>query len=164
MQQDFLEITARVVWCTVTTVDSAARPRSRILHPIFTLASGRPRGWVATGRTRVKVSHLRRNPWVAVSYWSPEQDTVLMQCKASWVEDVEEKHGVFELFATTPPPLGYQLDYGPAGADSPDFTPLRLDAVRVQVLRFQGWDKDVTGRHWHARDDGQIPSPSSRQV
>jgi hypothetical protein len=63
---------------------------------------------------------------------------------------------VFELFARTPPPLGYQLDYGPAGADSADFTLLRLDAVRVQVLRFRGWDQDVTGRYWHAGEDAQI--------
>src|SRR4029450_10860933 len=139
MQQDFLEITARVVWCTVTTVDGAEPPPSRILHPIFPLASGRPRGWVATGRTPVKVAHLRRNPWVAVSYWSAEQDTVLMQCRAGWVEDLDEKQAVFELFTRTPPPLGYALDYGPAGPRSPDFTPLRLDAVRAQVLRFRGW-------------------------
>jgi uncharacterized pyridoxamine 5'-phosphate oxidase family protein len=150
MQQDFLEITARVVWCTVTTVDGAGRPRSRILHPIFKIVEGRPRGWVATGRTPVKVTHLRRNPWVAVSYWSPEQDTVLMQCRAGWVEDPDEKQAVFELFTRTSPPLGYPLDYGPAGPRSRDFTPLRLDAVRAQVLRFQGWDKDITGRHWDA--------------
>ena len=45
--EDFLAITAEVVWCTATTVDAAGRPRSRILHPIFEVAEGRPVGWVA---------------------------------------------------------------------------------------------------------------------
>jgi hypothetical protein len=132
---DIRRITSAVVWCTATTVGPEGRPRSRILHPIFVLQPDRPVGWVVTARSPVKTAHLSANPHVACSYWSPSQDTVQLDCVASWVDDPAEQVAVFELFSSTPPPLGYDLSgFGPDGAASEHFTPLRLDAWRAQVL------------------------------
>jgi hypothetical protein len=104
-----------------------------MLHPVFEVRDGVPVGWICTGRTPVKVADLTSEPRVAVSYWSPTNDTVLMECWASWVEAREDKQHVWDLFMRTPPPLGYDVSsYG--SPTSASFTPLRLDPTRVQVM------------------------------
>ncbi len=151
LAEDVLDIVANTVWCTVTTVDGAGRPRSRILHPIWEVVDDRPIVWVMTARTPVKTAHIAANPHVALSYWSPAQHTVIADCVASWVEDAATKRRVWDLFASTPPPLGYDPSGGGAldGPDNPVFTPLRLDPWRVQVMRFAGWDNHAW-RTWRA--------------
>jgi hypothetical protein len=148
-EEDFLRITADVVWCTLTTVDSQGRPRSRVVHPIFTVAEGKPVGWLLTVRTPVKTAHLNGNSHVSCSYWSPEQNVVYADCVATWVEDLEAKRGVDELFKATPPPLGYDpVEFGLGTPEDETFTPLRLDPWRVQVLRFAGWGESLVPRMW----------------
>jgi hypothetical protein len=39
-EEDFLRITADIVWCTLTTVDRKGRPRSRVVHPISPWPTG----------------------------------------------------------------------------------------------------------------------------
>lgn len=149
--EEFLHYTGQIVWCTATTVDAKGRPRSRILHPIWQVIDDRPVGWIVTGKTPVKTGHLAANPHLACSYWSPEQHTVMIDCLANWVEDAATKRHVFDLFITTPPPLGYDLRvFGASGPESPTFTPLRLDPWRVQMTRFAGWIGDRTPRIWRA--------------
>ncbi len=151
-EADFLRLTSDIVWCTATTVDPQGRPRSRILHPIFEVRDGYPVGWVATNRTPIKVAHLAANPSLACSYWSPAQNTVMVDCLASWVEDLDTKRQVFNLFNSTPPPLGYDLSA--LGSEENElFTPLRLDPWRIQIMVFQGWDeKSLKPRTWRRED------------
>jgi hypothetical protein len=133
---DFLRITGEVVYCTVTTVDPAGVPRSRVMHPIFEVVGGRPRGWAVTDRSPVKTRHLAANPHVACSYWSPAQSTVTLDCVAGWVGDDETRSYVWELFRDTPPPLGWGdlSGYQPEGIHHPLFQPLAFRVGRVQVL------------------------------
>lgn len=35
IEHDFFRFTREIVWCTVTSVASDGRPRSRILHPLW---------------------------------------------------------------------------------------------------------------------------------
>jgi general stress protein 26 len=150
-ERDFLELTSEIVWSTVTTVDRLGRPRSRVLHPIWQVRDGRPAGWIVTGKTPIKAAHLAANPHVACAYWSPAQHTVTVDCLASWTEDAATKREVWDLFMTTPPPLGYDLTaFGMGGPESPAFTALRLDPYRVQIMRFTGWAGGLTPRLWRA--------------
>jgi hypothetical protein len=71
IQEDFLRITAATVLCSVTTVDARGRPRARMLHPVLTVAGGRPLGWALTGRMPLKTRHLAANAHVACAYWTP---------------------------------------------------------------------------------------------
>ena len=162
IQADFLEFTSRIVWCTTTTVDGQGRPRSRVLHPIFRVDGGRPVGWVLTGKTPVKTAHLAANPYVACSYWSPDQNVVYVDCIASWVEDEADKQRIWDVFLHTPPPLGYGerglSGYSPEGPRAPLFTPMRLDPWRIQVLRFEGWTGNHVPRMWRANDEGETAS------
>ncbi|MGK5550913.1 pyridoxamine 5'-phosphate oxidase family protein [Actinomadura kijaniata] len=147
LEELFLRFTREIVWCTVTTVSPGGRPRSRILHPVWEVVDGRPVGWVFTGRTPVKTRHLAANPHVAFSYWTPSHDTVLGEAVASWVEDQEVRRHVWDLITTAPPPLGYDLTgFGLSGPRDAAFTPLRLDATRVQVLDGSDVPKDFKPR------------------
>ena len=152
VEEPFLRFTSTIVLCTVTTVSPEGRPRSRMLHPVFRVEEGRPVGWVCTGRTPVKVAHLAHDPHVAVCYWSPANDTVYAECLATWVETEEEKRHVWDVFTTTPRPVGYDLSpYGSPTA--PGFTPLRLDPWRVQVVAGSEYPfGDLTGRIWQRSD------------
>jgi hypothetical protein len=60
LHADFLRITADTVYCTVTTVDPDCRPRSRVMHPIFEVVDGVPRGWALTDRTPLRIATSRR--------------------------------------------------------------------------------------------------------
>ncbi|NNH72700.1 pyridoxamine 5'-phosphate oxidase family protein [Nocardia uniformis] len=135
IQADFFRMTHEIIWCTVTTVDTDGRPRSRILHPLWELEGDRPVGWIFTSPTPIKARHLSANPILAFSYWAPSHNVVQGEATATWVEDPAVKKHVWDLFATTPPPLGYDLTaFGISGPDHPGFTALRLDPDRIQIL------------------------------
>jgi hypothetical protein len=85
----FVEIAHRVVWCSVATVDSDGRPRSRILHPYWEWDGQALVGWVATMPTPLKRAHLDRTPYVSCSYWAPSQDVAVAECRAELLFDDE---------------------------------------------------------------------------
>lgn len=155
LREDFLRITEETVFCVATTVDPRGRPRGRMLHPIFVAEDERPLGWALTGRTPLKQAHLAANPHVSCAFWNPSQDTVFADCRASWVEDDDEKARVWELFITTPVPLGWgeegMAGYGAERWRNPVFTPLRLEPWRVQVMRGEEYPAgELTGSVWRA--------------
>lgn len=147
--EEFLLRTGEIIWCTATTVDAQGRPRSRILHPIWQVIDGLPVGWVVTSQTPVKTTHLARNSHLACMYWNPDQNTVAIDYVAAWANELEKVH-VWDLYMTTPPPLGYDLGwYGDETWGNPLFNPLRLDPWRVQFLRAEQMAAlDLTPRTW----------------
>lgn len=150
LHEDFLRFTADIVYCTVTTVDSRGRPRSRVMHPIFQVVDGQPRGWAVTDRTPLKERHLAANPYVACFYWSPAQNTVAIDCTAAWVTDEETLRYVWDVFADPEPPgWGDLSGYGQEGIHHPLFHVLRLEPYRVQILRGEQLARgDLTPRVW----------------
>ena len=62
-------------------------------------------GWVGTERSPLKTRHLDANPYVSVSYWSPDQERVNADCHTSWADQESER--VWQLFLDADPPLGY---------------------------------------------------------
>ena len=150
LRADFLRITAEIAYCTVTTVDPVGRPRSRMMHPIFEVVEGQPRGWAVTDRTPLKNRHLAAHPYVACSYWSPQQDSVAIDCWAGWVEDDDVLLQVWDLFASPEPPgWGDLSGYGEDGISHPRFHVLRLTPYRVQILRGQQFAAgDFSPRTW----------------
>ncbi len=126
----FDERVRRIVWCTVTTVDTAGRPFSRILHPVW---EGKV-GWIATGRQTLKTRHLAKNPNVALAYWTPEHDTVMAQCRAEWVDDAATKQRIWNLLKETPAPVGYDPSlFWKAGVTDPGFGVLKLTPSRIEL-------------------------------
>jgi general stress protein 26 len=153
LADEVIAIMSEIVYCTVTTVDAAGRPRSRVMHPIFEVVDGLPMGWAITDKTPVKTRHLARNPHVSCFYWSPAQNTVSLECTARWVDDDETREHVWRLFRDTPPPLGWGelTAYEPERIHHPLFEPLQLIPWRVQVLRAEQLAAgDFHPRSWRA--------------
>jgi hypothetical protein len=148
IEEDFLRISAEVVWATVATVDTRGRPRTRILHPYWEVIDGRPVGWIGTVRSPLKSKHLAANPFVSVAYWSPKQETAHADCRAAWADDERER--VWNLFLEAEAPLGYDPGTLPQWKDGPlggVFAALRLDPWRVMVLTAE----DAAEDRWYKR-------------
>ncbi len=126
----FDERARRIVWCTVTTVDTQGRPFSRILHPIWEGSTG----WIATGRQTLKAKHLAANPWVALSYWTPEHDTIMASCRAEWCDDMLTRQRIWNLLKSTPEPVGYDPAlFWRGGVTDPSFGVLKLTPRRIEL-------------------------------
>jgi hypothetical protein len=127
----------RIVWASVATVDTQGRPRSRILHPLWDWDGRSLTGWIATGPTPLKRAHLQASPYVSVSYWSPDHDTAVAECRADWILDDEGRELLWHRFAEAPAPVGYDPAIVPAwkdGPSSPAFAGLRLTPWRLRVM------------------------------
>lgn len=130
IEADFRERTTRIVWCSVATVDTRGRPRNRILHPIWEGTTG----WIATGRHSLKEKHLAANPNVSLLYWDPQQQNVQIEARAEWEDDSAERQRIWELYKSTPPPLGYDIgDFFPGGPDGGAWGLLKLTPWRIEL-------------------------------
>lgn len=153
LKDDFLRIVSETAWCSLSTVDGKGRPRSRIVHPIWEVTNDRPVGFIFTANAGVKGKHLAANPNVSFAYWHPSQNVILGESTATWVDqdDFDTKQRVWDLFTTTPPPLGYDLTlFGMDSPRNPMFTLLRLEPWRVQVLRGEEFPQNIQPRLWRA--------------
>lgn len=147
IEQEFLQRVARIVWCSVATVDRKGRLRTRILHPIWEGATG----WIATGRHSLKEKHLAGNPYVSLSYWDQEHQQVYADCCAEWVDGKAEKLRIWELYKNTPPPLGY--DPGiiwRGGPDDPTYGLLKLTPWRIELFALGDLFTGTPPKVWHA--------------
>jgi general stress protein 26 len=128
--REFAARTQRIVWCTVATVDEKGRPRTRILHPIWQGHTG----WIATGRHSLKEKHLARNPNVSLLYWDPQQQNVQIEATAEWEDDPAERRRIWDLYKSTPPPLGYDIgDFFPGGPDGGAWGLLKITPSRIEL-------------------------------
>ena len=129
IEAEFMDRVRRIVWCTVVTIDRQGRPRSRILHPIWEGATG----WIATGRHSFKAKHLEANPHVSLTYWDPQHKQIYAECAVEWEDSGAEKRRLWELYKSTPPPLGYDLGIIWKGADDPELGLLKLTPWRIEL-------------------------------
>ena len=127
----FIEMAHGIVWCTVATVDKNNRPRSRVLHPFWEWDGKELTGWVGTGATKTKRSHLEHSSYVSINYWAPNQNTCIAESKADWNFDLETRERVWEQYLTLPPPLGYDPKIIPGWED--------FKSDSFSVLRFKPW-------------------------
>ena len=66
IEKEFIERVHKMVWCSLATLDTRNRVRSRILHPIWEGATG----WAGSRRHSLKANHLAHNPYVSLEYIS----------------------------------------------------------------------------------------------
>ncbi len=149
IEEEFLARVAKIVWATVTTIDTQDRPRARLLHPIW---EGRT-GWIATGRNSHKAKHIAHSPWVSLSYWDQDHKQIFAECKAEWVDDADEKKRLWKYYADTPEPLGYDLGLFWKDASDPTYGLLKLTPWRLELSALsdmmegkqpQVWRQDVS--------------------
>jgi hypothetical protein len=132
----FVQMAHQIVWCSVATVDSQGRPRSRILHPIWQWDGAALVGWIGTSPTPTKRAHLAASEYVSLNYWTPAQDTCVAECRASWCFDDATRTMVWNLFKDAPPPLGYDPAIIPAWTSptAEAFAVLRVEPWRLRVF------------------------------
>ena len=133
----FVDMAHRIVWASVATVGADDRPRSRILHPIWEWDGKVLTGWIGTGPTPLKRSHLDHSPFVSLSYWTPSHDTCSAECRAEWLFDDDDRVAVWNRLKNAPAPVGYDPAIIPPWADGPlvpAFAALRLEPVRLRVF------------------------------
>jgi hypothetical protein len=121
-----------MVWCNLTTLDRRGRPRSRVVHPIWEGETG----WIGTLHDTPKVRDIERDPHVSLAYVAEVLKPVYADCIAEWVGDPAEVQRIWDLFKSTPPPLGYDPVEGFAGMDLSDFGLIKLTPYRVEVTNW----------------------------
>lgn len=129
IEQEFMERVLNSVWCSAATIDKSNRPRIRMLHPIWEGATG----WITTSRSSGKGKHLAHNPNMALAYSGNFIKPLYVSCLAEWVDDLAQKERIWELFKTTPEPMGYDpapLFFSP---DHPDFGLLKLTPWMIEM-------------------------------
>jgi general stress protein 26 len=140
----FKSITERIVWCTVATVDLQGRPRSRILHPLW---QGEV-GWIATGRHSHKARHLANNPYVSLTYWDPQHEQAIVDCKAEWQDDAASRERCWDLLKTTPEPVGYDPKLFWSAPDDANFGVLKLTPWRLEIWSLAAMAKGQPAEVW----------------
>lgn len=129
---EFSQRVRAMVWCSAATVDSRGRPRSRILHPIW---EG-PTGWIGTHRNSYKSRNLIRSPYVSLAYITDIMKPVYVDCVAAWVDDLETKQRIWNLFRDTPEPVGYDPAVDFIRPDHENFGLLQLKPWRIALVTF----------------------------
>ena len=132
----FIEMAHRIVWASVATVDATGAPTSRILHPLWVWDGDALVGWVGTANAGVKGRHLANNSMVSVSYWAPNHDTCVADCRATFHSDAATRAWLWDALKNAPAPLGFDPALI-AGWDTPEsdaFQALRLDPLRLRVF------------------------------
>lgn len=155
LREDFVRLTTDIGWCTVATVDTKGRPRTRVLRVTWEIDGDTPIGWVSTRRSPTKVAHLAHTPYVSCGYWTSAHDAVFADCRASWVEEPGDKRHVWGIVAAEATRQGFDpLGIWEQGAEDPKFEVLRLDPWRVQVtLQDLAHGQTIgSSRVWHAGD------------
>lgn len=140
----FRERVDAMVWAAVATVDTAGRPSTRLLHPIW-------EGdicWIGTHRTSIKSRHLARSPYISMAYVSDVVHPVYVEGVASWEDSLQEKQRIWERFRTTPEPLGYDPALSFEAYDHENFGLLKIEPLKITLATLAGdpwqviWRKD----------------------
>jgi general stress protein 26 len=127
---EFHRRVSRIVWCTMATVAPDGMPWTRVLHPIWEEGTG----WIATTRHGLKARHLAHESRVSLTYWDAAHEVVTVHATAAWADDAPTRERVWQLYLTTPPPLGYDpSDFWPGGPGHPAFGVLRLRLLRIDI-------------------------------
>jgi len=132
IEAEFTKRVQTMVWCNVATVDSQQRPRSRILHPIWEGATG----WIGTHRNSFKSRHLSQNPHLSLAYTTNIMNPVYVDCVAEWIDNLDEKKRVWNLFKDTPEPIGYDPAHDFIRPDHENFGLLKLKPWRIDIVSF----------------------------
>jgi len=144
IEAEFIQRVHTMVWCSAATVDAQGRPRSRVLHPIWEGATG----WIGTHRNSHKARHLEQNPYISLAYITDINNPVYADCMAEWVDDLEQKARIWELFKAAPEPLGYDPASTFISPDHENFGLLKLTPWRIDLVSFPAESFEAGTKVW----------------
>lgn len=130
IEKEFIDRVHTMVWCSMATLDTRNRLRSRIVHPIWENSSG----WASARADSLKARHIAHNPHVSLAYIADISRPVYVDCKAEWEGDPGIKQHVWDLFRSSAPPLGFDLGNIFKSVDDPDFGVLKFTPWRIDLF------------------------------
>jgi general stress protein 26 len=130
IEPEFIQRVHTMVWCSMATLDTRNRLRSRILHPIWEGATG----WASARPRSLKAKHIAHCSYVSLAYIADIARPVYVDCTAEWENDGDAKQHVWELFKTTPPPAGFDLANIFKGRNDPEFGVLKFAPWRIELF------------------------------
>jgi len=146
IETEFIQRVHSMVWCSMATLDTKNRLRSRILHPLWEGATG----WASARPQSLKAKHIAHCSYVSLAYVSDIARPVYVDCTAEWEFDSEKKKHVWELFETSPPPAGFDLGKIFKGLDDPEYGVLKFTPWRIELFDISD---AVNRKVWLARSD-----------
>jgi uncharacterized pyridoxamine 5'-phosphate oxidase family protein len=149
IEDEFIRRVHSMVWCSVATVDGRQRPRSRLLHTIWEGMTG----WICTHRNSFKSRHLAQNPYVSLAYITDIHKPVYVDCKAAWMDNLDQKRRVWNLFKNTPEPLGFDPAIDFVNPEHANFGLLKLAPWRIALVSFPAPSHAEGQKIWR-RPDG----------
>lgn len=147
IEEEFRRRVQRTVWCTVATVDSKGRPRTRILHPVWEGTTG----WIGSNPNSPKARQIEANPYVSLSYWDQNHEQVYVDARAEWIDDRAEQERIWNLFKSLPQPYGYDMGMiWQGGLDDPGFGVLKIMPWRIELFSLNNMFSGEGARVWRA--------------
>lgn len=137
-----------VVYASASTVDAQARPRVRILHPVWDWETRTV--WIGTNPQGAMAAELASHPHLALCYlrsslepFATEQAYV--DGPVTWIDP----HEGWDKIKSAPPPVGYDPLVSWSSPDDPKFGVLELTPSRIELAALSaasGWSQSI----WHA--------------
>lgn len=147
IEEEFRRRVQRTVWCTVATVDSKGRPRTRILHPVWEGTTG----WIGSNPNSPKARQIEANPYVSLSYWDQNHEQVYVDARAEWIDDRAEQERIWNLFKSLPQPYGYDMGMiWQGGLDDPGFGVLKIMPWRIELFSLNNMFSGEDATVWRA--------------
>lgn len=134
IQSEFLRRVSKAIYCSVATIDRKNRPRSRIMHPVWDGYIG----WVISWPQSHKAKHLQGNPYVSLAYIEEREQPVYVDARADWIDEVGEKHRIWNLHKNTLPPLGFDPEPHYGTITHHYFGLLRFTPWRIELGNLNG--------------------------
>jgi len=148
IEAEFLKRVHTMVVCSAATIDRKLRPRSRVLHPIWEGATG----WIATHPHSLKARHLAHNPYISLAYVVNVHQPVYVDGRVEWVDNLDEKRRIWDLYKNTPPPLGFDPALDFISPDHPHFGVLKVIPWRIDLVSFPAESFEKGTLVWHNPD------------
>ena len=86
---------------------------------------------------------------MSLSYWDPQHEQTMIECKAEWHDDAATRERIWELFKSTPEPVGYDpIGFWPGGPGDSEFGVLKLTPWRLEVWGLAAMAKGQPPQVW----------------
>ena len=134
IQPEFMKRVSDAIYCSVATIDRKNRPRSRMMHPVWDGSIG----WVISWPQSHKSKHLQKNPYVSLAYIQDRDKPVYVDARAEWINEVREKHRIWDLHKNTHPPLGFDPEPYYGTVEHQYYGLLRFTPWRIELGNLNG--------------------------
>jgi hypothetical protein len=128
---EFHRRVAKTIWCTLATVDTHVRARTRIVHPVW----DGPVGWLGARAGTPKLAHVAAHPDVSLLYWDPDHEQVTIDARATIESSLDGRSDAWAALQDPAPPYGFDpAPIWPGGPEGDDFVAVRLVARRIELF------------------------------